>query len=74
MPFVLNYFVHLYMNRINILLEHMIQSAQVQKNDDLEISLRSLKGAIDRGVLSDFANACIKFAEEKVIERMMKEN
>lgn len=62
------------MERIKILLQHMIQSAKIQGNEDLEIATRTLLGAIDRDCLSEFADSCIDFAEKKVTQRMMEEN
>jgi len=62
------------MERIKIIIEHIIDSAQIEGNEDLEICARTLLGSIERECLDDLANKCIDFMEDKCIERMMKEN
>jgi len=62
------------MKRIKILIEHIIESAKLQGNEDLEICARTLLGSIERECLDDLAESCIEFTQDKVVQRMMEEN
>lgn len=62
------------MERIKVLLSHIIELAKIKKMEDVEISARVLLGSIERDCISEFSDVCVKFSEDKVIERMMDEN
>lgn len=62
------------MNRINIILEHLIDSAKVEGNEDLELCIQILLGAIDKGMVDELADEMLKFCEKKVLEKQMREN
>lgn len=62
------------MERIKALLEHIIETSQIKGYEDIEISARVLLGSIERECVNEFADKCMEFSEEKVTERMMKEN
>lgn len=60
--------------RVGIILEHLIDSSKIQKDEDLEVCIRVIKGAIDRGCLDEVADVLLKFTEDKATERMILEN
>lgn len=62
------------MERIIRLLNHVIDTAEIQGLEDIELSARVLLGSIERDCVNEFSDACIKFSENKVVERMMNEN
>lgn len=62
------------MERIKVLLQHVIDSAKIRGLDDIEISARVLLGSIEKECVHEFSDACIAFSEKKVMERMMSEN
>lgn len=62
------------MERTKVILEHIVSSAVVEKDEDLEISIRILVGAIDRNLLAELSDVMLEWAERKVVERQIKEN
>lgn len=62
------------MERIMVLLQHIIESAKIRKLEDIEISARVLLASIEKDCVDEFSESCIEFSEKKVIERMMHEN
>lgn len=62
------------MSRVKIILEHLINIAQIEQNEDLEIALRTTLGALERDCLNEFSDICLDFTQKKVVERMMNEN
>jgi len=61
-------------DRVISIIDHLINSARLQKNEDMEVCLRVIKGAIERDCLSELADKCIEFTEKKATERMILEN
>lgn len=62
------------MERIKVLLQHVIDSAKIRGFEDIEISARVLLASIEKECVDEFAIKCEEFTEQKVTERMMKEN
>lgn len=62
------------MERIKILLQHIIDVSEIKKLEDIEISARIMLASIERGCIDEFSESCLEFSEKKVIERMMEEN
>lgn len=56
------------MERIKILLQNIITSANIYGDENIEIAARTFLGSIERDCIDEFATTCEHFTQQKVEE------
>jgi hypothetical protein len=61
------------MERIKILLDHIIQTAKIKGYEDVEIAAKVFLGSIEKNCVDEFSAKCEDFTKQKVQEIMFLE-